>query len=137
MFNQQPLYGNPYPMRYQQPAPAQNYYPQMAPIPQQNTQEGLIRVTGAEGARAYPVPPNSVVPLFDADRDVLYVKSTDAGGFATIRAFTFAPMQETPQNTAHDYVTRAEFNELKEMIANGKQPVWTAEQPPVKPASAE
>ena len=123
MYGNQPMYGNPYPQRY--PQTMTGYYQQpMAAIPQQQP-EGLIRVTGVEGARAYPVPPNSTVPLFDADRDVLYVKSTDAGGFPTIRAFTFAPMQETPTQQP-EYVTRQEFNELKEMIANGKQPVRRA-----------
>lgn len=122
MFGGQPMYGNPYPMQRQQPM----YYPQqMAAQPQQ---EGLIRVTGAEGARAYPVAPNSVVPLFDAERDVLYVKSADAGGFATIRAFAFTPLQDTPQQKP-EYVTRAEFDELKEMIASGKQPVRRAAKP--------
>lgn len=122
MFGGQPMYGNPYPMQRQQPM----YYPQqMAAQPQQ---EGLIRVTGAEGARAYPVAPNSVVPLFDAERDVLYVKSADAGGFATIRAFAFTPLQDTPQQKT-EYVTRAEFDELKEMIASGKQPVRRAAKP--------
>lgn len=116
MFGNQPMYGNPYQMQRQQ---MPSYYPQQMAQPQQ---EGLIRVTGAEGARAYPVAPNSVVPLFDAERDVLYVKSADAGGFATIRAFSFAPLQDAPQQQT-EYVTRREFEELKEMIANGKQPV--------------
>lgn len=128
--NQQPMYGNPYPLRYQQPTvPVQPYYQATVPIPQQQMQEGLIRVTGVDGAKAYPVSPNSVVPLFDADRDVMYIKSADAGGFPTIRAFTFAPMQETAPAPITDYVTRAEFDELKEMIANGKQPVRKAAKP--------
>lgn len=118
MFGNQPMYGNPYQMQRQQ---MPSYYPQQIAQPQQ---EGLIRVTGAEGARAYPVAPNSVVPLFDAERDVLYVKSADAGGFATIRAFSFAPLQDAPQQQT-EFVTRREFEELKEAIANGKQPVRT------------
>lgn len=118
MFGNQPMYGNHYQMPRQQ---MPSYYPQQMAQPQQ---EGLIRVTGAEGARAYPVAPNSVVPLFDAERDVLYVKSADAGGFATIRAFSFAPLQDAPQQQT-EYVTRREFEELKEAIANGKQPVRT------------
>jgi hypothetical protein len=131
--SQQPMYGNPYPQRYPQ-QPVQGYYQQpMAAIPQQQVQpEGLIRVTGVEGARAYPVAPNSTVPLFDADRDVLYVKSADAGGFPTIRAFAFSPLQDAPQQQP-EYVTRQEFNDLKEMIANGKHSVWKA----AKPATAE
>lgn len=40
----------------------------------------LIRVTGMDGAKAYQMPPNSVVPLFDADNDIMYVKSTDGDG---------------------------------------------------------
>ena len=127
MFSQ-PIYGNPYPMQYQQPqAPARSYYTPMAPIPQQQTAPGLIQVTGMEGAKAYPLAPNSVAALFDADRDVLYVKSTDAGGFPTIRAFSFAPLQDMQQQP--EYVTRQEFEELKEAIIGGKQPVRRAKQP--------
>lgn len=127
MFGNQPIYGNPYPLQYQQPqAPARSYYTPMAPIPQQQTAPGLIQVTGMEGAKAYPLAPNSVAALFDADRDVMYIKRTDAGGYPTIAAYTFAPMQEAAPTQQPEYVTRQEFDELKEMIANGKQPVRKA-----------
>ena len=121
MFGNQPAYGNPYAARY----PQQGYYqPTMPVIPPQPAQpDGLIRVTGMEGARAYPVSPNSVVPLFDADRDVMYIKRTDAGGYPTIQAYQFSPVQEAAPSVQPEYVTRQEFNELKEMIVNGKQPV--------------
>ena len=123
MFGNQPIYGNPYPLNYRQPiAPTQYGYTPMAPITQQQTAPGLIQVTGLEGAKAYPMAPNSVAALFDADRDVMYIKRTDAGGYPTISAYTFAPMQETTTQQP-EYVTRQEFNELKEMIVNGKQPV--------------
>lgn len=86
----------------------------------------LIRVTGMDGAKAYQMPPNSVVPLFDADNDIMYVKSTDGAGFPTIRAFAFQPI-ENPTPQTQQYVTREEFNDtlakLKEAISNGKQPV--------------
>lgn len=72
------------------------------------------------------MPPNSVVPLFDADNDLMYVKSTDGAGFPTIRAFAFQPV-ENPTPQARRYVTREEFDnasaQLKEAIGNGKQPV--------------
>ena len=125
--NQQPIYGNPYPMQHQQPqAPARSYYTPMTPIPQQQTAPGLIQVTGMEGAKAYPLAPNSVAALFDADRDVMYIKRTDAGGYPTIAAYEFKPLQEAAPSAQPEYVTREEFNELKEMIANGKQPVPAA-----------
>lgn len=65
----------------------------------------LIRVTGMDGAKAYQMPPNSVVPLFDADNDIMYVKSTDGAGFPTIRAFAFQPVEDKPE-PAQQYVTR-------------------------------
>lgn len=72
------------------------------------------------------MPPNSVVPLFDADNDIVYVESTDGAGFPTIRAFAFQPI-ENPTPQTQRYVTREEFNgtsaKLKEAIGNGRQPV--------------
>lgn len=103
-----------------------NYNPympqQFAMDPQRNTQQ-LIRVTGMEGAKAYQMPPNSVVPLFDADNDIMYVKSTDGAGFPTIRTFAFQPI-ENKQEPEQQYVTRDEFNaamkHLREAIGNGE-----------------
>lgn len=103
----------------------QDYQQRMA-MSQQPMQMQLIRVTGMDGAKAYQMPPNSVVPLFDADNDIMYVKSTDGAGFPTIRTFTFQPV-ESPQPQDQQYVTRAEFEnammQLKEAMGNGQQPV--------------
>ena len=82
----------------------------------------LIRVTGIDGAKAYQMPANSTVALFDGGQDIFYVKTTDGAGFPTIRAFSFAPYEPTAQPQT-EYVTRAEFEKLKEEIVNGKQPV--------------
>lgn len=70
----------------------------------------LIRVTGMDGAEAYQMPPNSVVPLFDADNDIVYIESTDGAGFPTIRAFAFQPI-ENPTPQTQRYATREEFND--------------------------
>lgn len=94
---------------------------QMQPPPQ--PRDGLIRVTGMEGARAYQMPPNSAVALFDGGQDVFYVKTTDGAGFPTIRAYSFQPMEQAQAMGSSEYVTRAEFEQLKEMIVHGKQPV--------------
>ena len=118
---QQPMYGNPYPMQYQQPqAPARQYYTPMVQIPQQQTQAGLIQVTGLEGAKAYPLAPNSIAALFDADRDVMYIKRTDAGGYPSIAAYQFSPLQEAAPTEQPEYVTRQEFEEWKAMVASKK-----------------
>lgn len=121
MFGNQPIYGNPYPLQYQQPqAPARSYYTQMAPIPQQQTAPGLIQVTGLEGAKAYPMSPNTEAALFDGNRDVFYLKRTDAGGYPTIEAYEFKPLQEAAPTAQPEYVTRQEFEELRAMITAKK-----------------
>lgn len=37
----------------------------------------LTRVTGLEGAKAYQMPANSTVALFDNNDDLMYIKTTD------------------------------------------------------------
>ncbi len=83
----------------------------------------LIRVTGIEGARAYQMPTNSTVALFDSNADLMYIKSTDGAGFPTVRVFEFKAYQE-PQEPRVEYATRADLDALREEImAYGKQPV--------------
>lgn len=109
---------------YQQAVPTNTF---TAPQPLE-----LIRVTGMEGAKAYQMPPNSVVPLFDANNDIMYIKSTDGAGFPSIRAFSFEPMDTPHQsdNTA-DFVKRSEFDALVAEVKglmDGKQPVPAKQQ---------
>lgn len=116
---------------YQMPTaynPVMNYQQQIAQLqsqmstqPQQQMQipvNNLIRVTGLDGAKAYTMSPNSVVPLFDDQNDVLYVKSTDGAGFPTIRTFAFTPIETAkPQQEQTDYISRTEFEEFKASLA--------------------
>lgn len=85
----------------------------------------LTRVTGLEGAKAYQMPANSTVALFDNNEDLMYIKTTDGAGFPTIRTFSFSEVvannNPVPDNV--DYVTRDEFNKLKEELLNGKQSI--------------
>lgn len=121
MYTNPGFYQSPYTQPMQNP-----YMDRMAQMQQtqpQQPRDGLIRVTGMEGARAYQMPPNSAVALFDGGKDVFYVKTTDGAGFPTIRAYSFQPMEQAQAMGASEYVTRAEFEQLKEMIVHGKQPV--------------
>lgn len=90
---------------------------------QMQAQNGLNRVTGFEGARAFAVPPNSVVPLFDDTQDVFYIKTTDSGGFPTIKPYRFAPMEESPVQQLSGGLSRAEVEQIvrEEMQKYGKQ----------------
>lgn len=78
----------------------------------------LIRVNGLEGAKNYPLSPGSTVALFDADSDTLFIKSMDAGGFPSIRTFTFV---ETPQATPQNDNTSARLSAIEMEIANIKE----------------
>lgn len=82
--------------------------------------QGLLKVNGIDGARAYQMQPNSVLALFDANEDLFYVKSSDAGGFATITTYSFQKLEQPVAMPVGEFVTRKEFDELKELITNGK-----------------
>lgn len=116
--------------------PSQPQMPQFGPqMPSSQQGNGLIRVTGMEGAKAYQMPPNSVAALFDDSYDIMYVKSTDGAGFPTIRIFDFyehkeeAHAQQQPV-IVENFATKQELQmlqsqleEVKGMISNGKQSV--------------
>lgn len=74
---------------------------------------GLVSVTGMEGAKAYQLPPNSAMPLFDKDSDVLYLKTTDSAGYPTIKMFAFQPVEQADESPAKaEFVSRTEFEAL-------------------------
>jgi hypothetical protein len=105
----QQMYGNQYPQYGQQTQP-----------PMQS-QTGLNRVTGIEGARAFQVPPNSVVPLFDDTQDVFYIKTTDSGGFPTLKGYRFSPIEDTPTQPTQG-LTRPEVEQIiREELAKYEQ----------------
>ena len=87
----------------------------------------LTKVSGLDGAKAYSMPANSSVALFDASEDLMYIKTTDGAGFPTIRTFSFT---EKKQETAPSiqYATVADLNsainKLREEL-NGKQSIPT------------
>lgn len=87
--------------------------------PYQPQSNNLIRVNGLEGAKAYQVAPNSTMALFDANEDIMYVKSSDNAGFPTIRIFAFKEIQnEVRTAPAGDYISRKEFEDFKTEVLN-------------------
>ena len=108
-FNQFPAYQPTQPSQFQ-------YTPSTQP--QQQPVHGFVYVTGIDGARAYPLPPNSDMPLFDSKEDVLYVKTTDGAGFPTVKRVPLEyPVEESQGGVSGDYVTRDELDrKLSEML---------------------
>ena len=105
-----------------------NYYPY---APQR---QDLVRVNGIDGAKAYQMQANSVVALFDANEDVMYIKATDGAGFPSIRVFTFTEQIQTATPAADERYDRLlqTMEEIKEMISNGKQSVRIATNAPAE-----
>ena len=119
------MFQNPYASLM--PQQNQYYNPQMNNqqiYPQIQTQN-LIRVNGIEGAKAYQMSANSIVSLFDANDDIMYIKSTDGAGFPSIRTFSFTEVKEQNKPIQQvDYISREEFEEFKkELMNNGKQSI--------------
>lgn len=112
---------NPYQMGQMQQYQQQFNPYQMRGAQQCNRPGEIIKVNGIPGAQAYQMGPNEAAALFDANEDYFYIKTTDGAGFATLRRFKFTPCQEDEGAGAPEYITRAEFDELKEVVLNGKQ----------------
>lgn len=93
----------------------------------------LTRVNGLEGAKAYQMGANSTVALFDANEDLMYIKTTDGAGFPTIRTFQFEELAPTQMSVAknNDYVSREEMEEYVQQFiqkqSKTKQAVATDE----------
>ena len=125
-------YGLPMP-NYQTPVSYQQQYPTMqqtvsnTPITQNNS-SGIIWVQGEAGAKAYPVAPGNSVLLMDSESECFYIKSTDASGIPMpLRMFAYNEIVQTqPSHTSQEgsteqYVTKSEFEELKQMFEELRQ----------------
>lgn len=101
-----------------------NYNPYMynraqMQMPQQpQPTNGLIKVSGLESAKVYPMGANSAVALFDSAEDLFYLKTTDASGFPSIRTFAFTEVQpkQTPQIDTSNFVSKDDFLSLKNSV---------------------
>lgn len=101
----------------QQPAMQQ---PAMQPVPpaQQPGQSPIIWVQGEAGAKSYMVAPGASVMLMDSEQSAFYIKTADASGMPSMRAFDYVERtaQSQPVQAAQpqgvEYVTRQEFDAL-------------------------
>ena len=84
----------------------------------QPQRQELIKVNGLEGAKNYPLSPGSTVALFDAESDIMYIKSMDAGGFPSIRTFSFMETTSKPTDSTEIRLSamEAEIANLKEAL---------------------
>ena len=73
-------YMNPYGQQFQS-------YQQVLP------QQQVVRVNGENGARAYAMGANSSALLLDESGKIVWLKTTDGAGFATVTPYDVTPHQ--------------------------------------------
>lgn len=100
-------------------SPPQQFFQQFQQQPQQqNNSVAVVTVQGEAGARIYPVAAGNTVLLIDFDSKKFWLKSTDLNGMPSrFAAFNFT--EEIKQaNDTDNFISRNEFNELKQSIDN-------------------
>lgn len=87
---------------------------------QSNTQSALIWVQGLNAAKSYPVAPNTSVPLFDSEANVVYIKSADASGMPSIKILDYNVRDNAPKTAEiqpqADFVTHNELADMQKEI---------------------
>lgn len=87
---------------------------------QPNVQSSLIWVQGINAAKSYPVAPNTSVPLFDSEANVVYIKSADASGMPSIKILDYNVRDNEPRKAESapqaDFVTHNELADIQKEI---------------------
>ena len=111
-------YNNYFPAGYQ---PA--YYPQQNQMQTQQPQQinsGIIWVQGEAAAKSYPVAPNSSVPLWDSEADVIYIKSADMSGMPSLKILDYTMRSTTPRSAEispqSGFATKDDISHLEEEL---------------------
>lgn len=96
---------------------------------QSGPRSNILRVTGPESAKAYPMSPGDKVVLFDENEAVFYHLSADDSGFKSMRTFEFsekAPdvIEVPPQTDAvesPDLATKEDLGSIEKEISEIKK----------------
>ena len=113
----QPLY---YPQQTQMQTPVQAQPQQQQP----QINNGIIWVQGEAAAKSYPIAPNSSVPLWDSEANVIYIKSADMSGMPSIKILDYTMRDVAPRNAEispqNDFATKGDISILEKEISSLK-----------------
>lgn len=109
---------------YQQYNPYLNMYQQAQPQMQQLQKQEVVKVNGEGGARAYPIGANSSALLLDESGLMVWLCTTDGGGYKTVTPFDITPHQTAPTPDYNSLESR--IARLEEMFNNGNTTDTTA-----------
>lgn len=120
-------YNNGFPATYQPMYYQPQYQPVMQQAPATQAQNNVIWVQGEAAARGYLMAPNTTLPLWDSEANVIYLKSTDAAGMPSMKVLDYtvrdtapvnAPVAAAPAhgNNSQAYATKADLDALAGQI---------------------
>ena len=114
----QPMMYQPQVQQVQQPVQQVVQQPTQQPV--QNNP--MIWVQGETGAKSYLLAPNTTLPLWDSERQSIYLKSTDASGMPSMKILDYTIRDTTvnkapiSQESSSDFVTHEELSAVKDEI---------------------
>ena len=97
--------------RMYNPYQFQQFYQPYQPY-QQQPEAAFAEVDGRESINMLQIPPNQRRVYFDRNMERFYTVETDAAGMKSVRAYDFAPADESSEQ----YVTVKDFDEWRESI---------------------
>lgn len=114
---------NYFPQTYQTPVlyPSQNNYTPQQNNYQNNYQNNFVQwVQGEAAAKSFPVAPNTSVPLFDSEANVIYIKSADMSGMPSIKILDYTVRDSAAQKAeiqpVGDFVTKEELSAIQKEV---------------------
>ena len=115
---------NYFPQTYQTPIyyPTQsNAFQSVGSVGTNQQQNSFVQwVQGENAAKSFPVAPNTSVPLFDSEANVIYIKSADASGMPSIKILDYTVRDNAPKRAETapqtDFVTHNELADIQKEI---------------------
>lgn len=97
------------------------YYPQQNQMQNNQPNTFVQWVQGINAAKSFPVAPNTSIPLFDSEANVIYIKSADASGMPSIKILDYVVRDTTPKTAEispqMDFATKDDVESLKGEIS--------------------
>ena len=111
------------PMYYPQQNQVQGTQMSLPNQPQQpQINNGIIWVQGEAAAKSYPIAPNSSVPLWDSEANVIYIKSADMSGMPSIKVLDYTMRDvtaRTPEiSPQSEFATKDDISVLEREISS-------------------
>ena len=115
-------YNSYFPTGYQPMYHPQQNQPQPQAQQPQQINSGIIWVQGEAAAKSYPVAPNSSVPLWDSEANVIYIKSADMSGMPSMRVIDYTIRDNAPKTAEiapqGNFATKDDVEYLKGEISS-------------------